>query len=79
MILYGTSTCGYCIRAREFFRDNGVTFSDRSLENQAVVDEAFERVHALTGEYRLATPTVIIDDEVMLGWSEAQCRSLLGL
>ncbi|MBX7194189.1 MAG: glutaredoxin family protein [Sandaracinaceae bacterium] len=77
--LYGTSSCGYCIRAREFFHDNGVTFADRNLEDSAVVEEAFNRVYELTGEYRLATPTIIIDDEVMLGWSEAACRSRLGL
>ena len=77
--LYGTSSCGYCIRARQFFRDNAVNFADRDLGDPSVVDEAFERVHALTGEYRLATPTIIIDDHVMLGWSEAQCRSDLGL
>lgn len=77
--LYGTSSCGYCVRARRFFRDNGVAFTDRDLSSPAVLDEALQRVHALTGEYRVATPTIIIDDEVMLGWSEARCRTLLGL
>ncbi len=77
--LYGTSSCGYCIRARQFFDANDVTFNDRDLNAPGVVDEAFERVHDLTGEYRVSTPTVIIDDEVMLGWSEAECRRLLGL
>jgi len=77
--LYGTSSCGYCIRARQFFDANDVTFTDRDLNAPGVVDEAFERVHALTGEYRVSTPTVIIDNEVMLGWSEAECRRLLGL
>lgn len=77
--LYGTSSCGYCRQARTFFGANHVTFSDRDLEAPGVIDEAFERVHELTGEYRVATPTIIIDDEVMLGWSEAACRERLGL
>ncbi len=77
--LYGTSSCGYCRRAREFFAANHVAFTDRDLEAPGVVEEAFERVHDLTGEYRVSTPTVIIDDQVMLGWSEPACRELLGL
>jgi len=77
--LYGTSSCGYCIRARQFFEANDVTFNDRDLNAPGLVDEAFERGHPPTGEYPVSTPTVIIDDEVMLGWSEAECRRLLGL
>lgn len=77
--LYGTATCGYCRQARTFFGANDVTFTDRDLNAPGVVDEAFERVHALTGEYRVATPTAIIDDHVIFGWNESEYRRRLGL
>jgi glutaredoxin len=77
--LYGTASCGYCRQARAFFGANDVEFTDRDLNAPGVVDEAFERVHALTGEYRVATPTAIIDDHVIFGWNESEYRRRLGL
>ncbi|GAB4212579.1 MAG: hypothetical protein OHK0013_35510 [Sandaracinaceae bacterium] len=77
--LYGTASCGYCRRARDFLRANDVAFTDRDLNAPGVIDEAFARVHALTGEYRVATPTAIIDDRVIFGWNESEYRRLLGL
>ena len=77
--LYGTTWCGYCQQAKRFFQSNDIAFTDRDLDEPGVTEEAFERVYELTGRYSVSTPTVIVDDHVMLGWSESQCRDYLGL
>ncbi|MCB9594690.1 MAG: glutaredoxin family protein [Sandaracinaceae bacterium] len=77
--LYGTSWCGYCQQAKRFFQDNNVPFTDRDLDEPGVTEEAYDRVYELTGRYSVSTPTVIVDDHVMLGWSEGECRSYLDL
>lgn len=77
--LYGTEWCGYCTQAKRFFNANDIPFTDRDLDEPGVSEEAYERVYELTGRYNVATPTVIIDDHVMLGWSEGQAREYLGM
>lgn len=48
--------------AKRFFSQNGVVFEDKNVEEPKFRDE-------LVGKYgRMATPTIIIEDEVILGF-----------
>ncbi|MGB7062790.1 MAG: glutaredoxin domain-containing protein [Candidatus Zixiibacteriota bacterium] len=48
--------------AKRFFSENGIEFEDRSVENPKFRDELVEKYE------RMATPTIIIDDEIILGF-----------
>ena len=81
--LYGTRSCGYCVRARTFFNSNSVPFADVSTESSAGQQAGFAHVERCGMPGRLSTPTVIIENStgchVMLGWGESQVRMYLGL
>jgi len=77
--LYGAEWCGYCRQAKRWFQDNDVEFTDRDLDQPGVRSEAADHVESITGSRSVSTPTIVIDDNVIHGWDENECRRLLGL
>lgn len=51
-----------CQAAKRFFSQNGVEFEDKNVEEPKFRDELVEKYG------RMATPTIIIDHEVILGF-----------
>lgn len=71
VILYGTTWCGYCAAAREFFKANGITYTDLDTEKTT---EGYQGHKKLGGG---GVPLIVIDGEVMHGYSEAGLRQAL--
>lgn len=63
--LFATSWCGYCAKAREFFRRNDIAYLDLDIENNADANAEHE---ALGGR---GVPVIVIDSRVIHGWSES--------
>ena len=42
--MYSTSWCGYCRRAREYFRAEGIPFSEHDIEASARARRAYDRL-----------------------------------
>ncbi len=42
--MYSTSWCGYCRRAREYFRAAGIPFSEHDIEASARARRAYNRL-----------------------------------
>lgn len=72
IVLYGTSWCGYCAAAREFFKANGIQFKDLDIESST---EGYEGHKKLGGG---GVPVITIGNEVMQGYNEASLRQTLG-
>ena len=77
--MYTLSTCSHCKAAKKFMRDNGVDyeFVDVDLLKGADQAAAIERVRERNP--RLAFPTIIIGDVVIVGFQEGQIREVLGI
>ncbi len=43
VILYSTSWCGYCKRARSFMRQKNISFDEYDIEKSAVAKRAYEQ------------------------------------
>ena len=72
VILYATATCGYCKKARRFFEENGIAYSERNVNASMA---ASKEMRALGGS---GVPTILIDGEqVIHGWNERALRESL--
>ncbi|HVO66742.1 MAG TPA: glutaredoxin family protein [Syntrophales bacterium] len=66
VILYGTSWCPYCRKARDFFRSRGIDFIEYDIEKDK---EAAIRKKEL--DSRSGVPFVIINGRQIRGYSES--------
>jgi len=46
VVMYGTQRCGYCIKAREYFNDEGVEYTEFDIEKSSVANRNFKALEA---------------------------------
>lgn len=63
--MYATSWCGYCKKARRYFRDNGVRYTEYDIEKDPA---AKRRYDAMGGR---GVPLILVGDRRMNGFSES--------
>jgi glutaredoxin 3 len=61
--IYSSATCADCKTAKAFFTQHKIPFTDKPVEEEVNLKELGEKYK------RLATPTIIIDDQVFVGFS----------
>jgi len=74
VILFTTPTCGWCTRAKKYFRANGVKFRavDVSKDPAAARD-----MQEMSGQ--MGVPVIKIGKEVIVGFDQARISKLLDL
>jgi len=72
--IYTTPGCPYCKMAKKFLGDNGIKYQEFNVaEDKTARDEMRNKCSSL------GVPTICFDDEVLVGFDEAQLREKLGL
>ena len=72
--VYSTSTCPWCIRAKQFLKENNIEFQNLDVsDNQRAADEMM----AKTGQ--MGVPVLDIDGEIIVGFDKEKIRQLLGI
>lgn len=64
VVLYGTDTCPYCAKARDYLRGRGVAFADYDVNRSPQAKQAFQK---LEGK---GVPLIIIGDRRIAGYNE---------
>ena len=72
--VYSTSTCPYCIRAKQFLKDNNITFTDYDVS--AEQDKADEMI-SKSGQ--MGVPVLDIGGEIIVGFDKERIKEALGL
>jgi glutaredoxin-like protein NrdH len=77
--MFTLSTCSHCKAAKQFMRDNDIdiTFTDVDLlkgTEQATVLEELKKYNP-----GFSFPTILIDQEVIIGFQEDKIRKALGI
>jgi len=70
VILYATSWCGYCEKARELLNENNIEFHEYDVEKSEEGREQFKR---LGGK---GVPVILIDGEVLKGFNPSRILEL---
>ena len=73
VIVFTQQDCAPCTWVKNFLAQRGVVFEERSI------DAGFSVVRELTQKYNSqSTPTVVIGDEVLIGYDPERLAQLLG-
>jgi glutaredoxin 3 len=72
--VYSTPTCPWCIRAKQFLKDNLIAFEDIDVSsNQQAADAMVEK----SGQ--MGVPVLDIGGEVIVGFDKERIKEALGL
>lgn len=72
--IYSTPSCPYCIRLKQFLRDNNINFEDVDVSsNQLKAEEMVQK----SGQ--MGVPVVDIDGEIIIGFDKDRIKQALGL
>jgi glutaredoxin-like YruB-family protein len=72
--VYSTPTCPWCIRAKQFLKENNVEFQNIDVsDNQQVVDELMQK----SGQ--MGVPVLDIDGQIIVGFDKEKIRQSLGI
>jgi glutaredoxin len=70
VVMYSTVRCGYCRKARAYFKANGIAFTDYDVETSAKGQRDYRRMGAR------GVPVILVGDKRMDGFSESVFASL---
>ena len=74
VIVYSTSTCPFCIRAKQYLKDNNVQFEDIDVsENHEKAQEMIKK----SGQ--MGVPVLEIDGAIIVGFDKDKIKETLGL
>ena len=70
VVMYSTSWCGYCKKARRYFKSKGIKFVERDIERSRLAKVAYDR---LGGN---GVPLIVVGKNKMSGFSVGKFESL---
>ena len=72
--VYSTPTCPWCIRAKQFLKDNNIDFQDVDVSaNKQAADEMMQK----TGQ--MGVPVLDIEGEIIVGFDKEKIKQALGI
>ncbi|MFH1791003.1 MAG: Uxx-star family glutaredoxin-like (seleno)protein [Candidatus Omnitrophota bacterium] len=72
--IYTTPPCPYCTRAKEFLKENNISFEN--IDVSADQAKAQEMIN-ISGQ--MGVPVVVVDGEVIVGFDKDKIKKSLGI
>ncbi len=72
VIVYSTPTCMYCNMAKDFFKDNDISFTEYNVGSD--LDKRREMVEKSN---QMGVPVIVVDGEVIVGFDKNRLSELL--
>ena len=70
VVMYSTSWCGYCKKARRYFADNNIVYRDYDIEKDRFAKSRYDRLEGR------GVPLILVGDKRMNGFSVAGFEQL---
>lgn len=70
--IYSTPTCHFCNLAKEYFKDQGVEYTEHNVAGN--IEKQKEAVE-LSGQ--MGVPVIVIDNEVVVGFNQPLIAEML--
>ena len=72
--VYSTATCPWCIRAKQFLKENNIDFQNIDVSSdQQAVDELMQK----SGQ--MGVPVLDIEGEIIVGFDKERIKQSLGI
>lgn len=72
--IYSTPVCHFCHMAKDFFKENNISFTDYD-----VASDAEKRQEMVEMTSQMGVPVIRIGDDIVIGFDESKLKELLGL
>lgn len=72
--VYSTPTCPYCIRTKQFLKDNNIEFEDMDVSTNQLAAEEMIKISGQMG-----VPVLDIEGEIIIGFDKERIKQALGL
>jgi glutaredoxin 3 len=72
--IYSTPTCTFCNMAKDFFKANDVAYAEYN-----VAEDIEKRKEMVERSGQMGVPVIFIGDDMVVGFDEAEIKSLLGM
>lgn len=72
--VYSTSTCPYCVRAKQFLKENNIPFEDIDV---AINEAAAAEMVRASGQ--MGVPVLDIEGEIIVGFDKERIKQALGI
>lgn len=66
VVMYSTSWCGYCKKARQYFQKKGIAFKEYDIEKNRRAKREYD---AMNGR---GVPLIVVGDQRIAGFNEAE-------
>ena len=74
VMIYSTPTCPFCIRAKQFLKDNNIEFTHYDVgSDQAKAEEMMKK----SGQ--MGVPVLDIEGTIIVGFDKEKIKEVLGL
>ncbi|MDD5155681.1 MAG: glutaredoxin domain-containing protein [Candidatus Omnitrophica bacterium] len=72
--IYSTPTCPFCIRTKQFLKENNIAFEDIDVSSN---EQAASVMIEKSGQ--MGVPVLDIDGQIIVGFDKEKIKSVLGL
>jgi glutaredoxin 3 len=72
--VYSTPTCPYCIRAKQFLKENNIAF-----ENFDVSSDQTKAEEMITKSGQMGVPVIDIEGDIIVGFDKDRIKQALGM
>lgn len=72
--IYSTPSCPWCHKAKDYFKEKGVIFTDYN-----VADDVAKGEEMVNKSGQMGVPVIVIDQEVIIGFDKVKIDQLLKL
>ena len=72
--IYSTPTCHFCQMSKEFFKENGVEYTEYN-----VASDLEKRQEMIQKSGQMGVPVIYVGDELTVGFDKERLSSLLGV
>jgi len=72
--IYSTPACPYCIRTKQFLKENNIAFEDIDVSSS---EEKAQEMIELSGQ--MGVPVIVIDGHTIVGFDKAAIKKALGI
>ncbi|MEX2052361.1 MAG: glutaredoxin family protein [Candidatus Paceibacterota bacterium] len=74
VIIYSTPSCHFCHMAKDFFKENNVSYTEHDVANDAAM-----RQEMMDKSGQMGVPVIIIGSDLIVGFNKPKISELLGL
>ena len=72
--IYTTPTCVYCQMAKEFFKENNVSYQEHDVSSDAKAREEM-----INKSNQMGVPVIEVNDEIIIGFDKERLSELLNI